>query len=175
MAVASPGCRAADNNGSHAFMPPRMLDDVLRIKAWRRRQAAIDALFFKLSQTRLDVRPVRPSRVGQHFQFRLHTPTQRSPHLEQTIHRGDRSQGDDNATFHLFGEAKPAKQACGKREFETFRHESGGIDPDRAGLHGIGFFDIPAQSLGRLKSLGEVGLIRHGAHGNSRLIKTYCL
>lgn len=81
-------------------MSARMFNHMLGIETRRRRQAAGHAFLLQQRQPRLDLGPVRPGRIGQHFQFGFHPTTQRRAHLEQAFDRRNRAQGDDDTAFH---------------------------------------------------------------------------
>lgn len=110
MTLASPGGGTPHHDGSNAFVPSGMFHYMLRIQPRCGRQVAIDADFFQRSQACFDLGPVGTRRIGQHFQLGFHAPTQRSTHFQQALHRRNRTQGDDDAAFHLSGEAEPESQ-----------------------------------------------------------------
>ena len=172
MTVSRPCGRAADNNRTDALMPARVFNHMFRIQARRRCQAAGHAFLFQCRQPRLDLGPVRPARIGQHFQFGLHPAAQRCAYLEQAFDRRDRSQSDDDAALHVQSAGRRLavrlRQACDTRP--TQGNEAEQAMPGRFGLA-----HLPAKPGGGIQTFSKVGLLRGAFHGGVDSIRVHCL
>jgi len=130
-AFAGPSRRTTNDHRSDTFMPPRVFDDMFCIQAGGGCHTARHTFLFQHGKARFDVRPIRPGRIGQYFQLGFDPTTQRSAHFKQTLHRRDRTQGNDDATFHgVFSEPRATGRANATRLIAANRSRRSG--PDRA-------------------------------------------